>query len=298
VRFSSPGVPGAWPALPIWVPLADVAETLGRFVDDTISRAATDAKTRAWADWLQQRWDAVRVQARQPEVARKWQHGEVVAAQWHMVENRLRDRACALAEVLMDSTPVQDSDTFAWLVGQLETTPRSSAAMDMEPLDVDWGLPPFTQGYRLAQRTRQVLGLGDRPVRAMEDLFAHFGVTGRAVQARGLFRSAVWTTESGATLVWAEDDARFRGEDPQRFAISAALGRLLANGLKARNHGAAHGDQARWRPTQLANAFAAELLLPIQALERPANLAKLSKQYGISQSAAKWHLASRKPDET
>jgi len=50
VRFSSPGVPGAWPALPIWVPLADVAETLGRFVDDTISRAATDAKTRAWAD--------------------------------------------------------------------------------------------------------------------------------------------------------------------------------------------------------------------------------------------------------
>jgi Zn-dependent peptidase ImmA (M78 family) len=60
--------------------------------------------------------------------------------------------------------------------------------------------------------------------------------------------------------------------------------------------GVAHGAQARYRPTQLANAFAAELLLPVQAIQRSrGSTDALAKRYGISRSAAEWHVHNRYP---
>jgi Zn-dependent peptidase ImmA (M78 family) len=75
--------------------------------------------------------------------------------------------------------------------------------------------------------------------------------------------------------------------------MAAALGRLLAEGRPGQPLGAAHGEQSRWIQTQRANAFAAEFLLPTPALSRPGDLEAKCDQYGISRTAARWHMRNR-----
>jgi Zn-dependent peptidase ImmA (M78 family) len=46
----------------------------------------------------------------------------------------------------------------------------------------------------------------------------------------------------------------------------------------------------------LANAFAAEFLLPVQAIQKGfRSIEELARGYGISRSAAEWHIANRCP---
>lgn len=116
----------------------------------------------------------------------------------------------------------------------------------------------------------------------------------------GLFRSAVVVGADGrGELLVSTDDELTRRMAPARFAICAALGRLLGDGAGGEAaYGAAHGPQARLFETQRANAFAAELLLPLAALRAhgPApDIEKLSEDFGISRTAARWHVQNRLP---
>ncbi|HLQ37862.1 MAG TPA: ImmA/IrrE family metallo-endopeptidase, partial [Planctomycetota bacterium] len=302
VRFTPPGSPDSWPASPIWVPLADVSESLHAFVDATIRRA-TETGAETWAAWTQERWRSARARADATEEVRKWMYGEFVAERWNEIEQRLGRKADVLSNILIDSALVEDVSALDWLVGLLSSTTHAPAPAEGDGKAraprIDWSLPPFREGYRLAQHARKELGLDDRPLNAklVQEVLRHYGIEGREVRAHNLFRSAVWQSEGSAMLVWAVDDPRFSGQQPQRFSIAAALGRLLANGGSS-NLGAAHSNQSRWRPTQLANAFAAEFLLPVQAIRQAgADVEKLSRRFGMSRSATAWHIVNRSEPE-
>ncbi len=307
VRFTPPGAPDSWPAAPVWVPLDDVSLSLRQFVEATIQRATAENGDRRWIDWLRAQWGTVQEQAKSPQQARQWMFGEVVAGCWPELEARLGNRMPMLRGVLTDSALVQDEETLDWLEALLSgsvprrtekarksRTGRSTPGPSPRPTPADWMLPPYHEGYRLAQEVRRQLELGDRPLeKSLAEVLEPFRVQAQAVAARGLFRSAVWSTNGRAVIAWAKDDPRCAETAPRRFAIAAALGRLLSAHTEP-SLGAAHGDQARWRPTQLANALAAELLLPSPAIHRGnANAAELSKRYDISRSAAEWHVANR-----
>jgi hypothetical protein len=218
-----------------------------------------------------------------------------VAREWDAVARDMGDASASLAELLEDTEVVRDPETLARLVELVAEVPDAHAPS--RPVScVDWGLPPYREGYRAAQEVRAARRLGDEPLTdaRFRELLRGLGVEAAGVDAGGLFRSAVWSRGNGALLAWAKDDPRFSGPVPRRFSIAAALGRYLAVAERGRPMGAAHGPQARWRPTQFANAFAAELLLPTQAILRSgASAAELARKFRISRTAAEWHVANR-----
>ncbi len=296
VRFSPPTLAATWPAPPVWVPVEDVSVALQRFVDATIERAASDAATAQWAQWLLSRWSDARARAKAPDEMRRWMFGNLVAQRWTDLERRLDGGLTALSGVLVDSRPVTEDATLDSLAFEIGTEPAEGKRLKRDFVRVDWGLPPFREGYRLAQEVRSRLKLGSNSLDTADltKALARFGVQTKALRAHGLFRSAVWTRGGGAMLGWANDDPRFHGEVPSRFAIAAGFGRFLSGFAEGEPGGAAHGEQARWRPTQLANAFAAELLLPVQAISKGfKSVEDLAKSYGISRSAAEWHIVNR-----
>ncbi len=68
------------------------------------------------------------------------------------------------------------------------------------------------------------------------------------------------------------------------------LGRLLFE-AQGKCWGAAIGDQSRVQETQRANAFAAELLAPAEAVRRYGNdPERLAEDYGISLTSARWRI--------
>jgi hypothetical protein len=300
VRFTAAPTPDAWPAAPIWVPMPDVSEALERFVDETIARAAAQPESKAWADWLRAAWRKVRALAADPGEQRRWSYGPVVAQRWADVAKRLGSAACALEEILRDSAVIEEGAQLDWLADQLSRglsdSGAGSAVREPPPvMQIDWDMPLWREGYRLAQATRQRLGLSHDPLPdpVLEDVLRRFGISVRDAHTRGLFRGAVWPTSRGATLVWADDDPRHSGPEARRFTIAAVFGRALAMGT-GDTGAAAHGQQSRWRPTQLANAFAAEFLLPVQAVRNASgDVEQLRRHYGISRAAAEWHVANR-----
>jgi hypothetical protein len=296
VRFTPPGPADAWPAPPLWLPLEDVSAALARFVDATLEHAAEGPAAERWASWLGERWKEVRRRGKEPQEARRWMFGDLVASRWQGLEERLAGEVAPLAGILVDSAELKDDVTLDALVAEVGAEPPEGKRMGRGFAGVDWGLPAFREGYRLAQEVRERLKLGAAPLDTpdLKKALARFGVHAKPMKARGLFRSAVWTRGGGAVLGWATDHPRFRGDVPSRFAIAAAFGRFLAGFAEGEAGGAAHGPQARWRPTQLANAFAAELLLPVQALRKGfKSLEALASTYGISRSAAEWHVENR-----
>ncbi len=296
VRFSPPAFAGTWPSPPVWVPIEDVSVALQRFVDATIERAANDRASAPWAQWLGTRWSDTRTRAKAPDEMRRWMFGDLVAQRWDDLEQRLDGGITALSGVLVDSALVSEDATLKSLATEIGAVPAEGKRLKRDFARVDWGLPPFREGYRLAQEIRSCLKLGSVSLDTadLKKALARFGVQAKPLRAHGLFRSAVWTRGGGAVLGWANDDPRFRGEVPSRFAIAAAFGRFLSGFAEGETGGAAHGEQARWRPTQLANAFAAEFLLPIQAIHKGfKSVGDLAKSYGISRSAAEWHIVNR-----
>jgi Zn-dependent peptidase ImmA (M78 family) len=72
--------------------------------------------------------------------------------------------------------------------------------------------------------------------------------------------------------------------------LASALGGLFASRFQSTPFGGASSDQARWIRSQEANAFAAMFLLPASSLETSQSLEKLVEDYGISHTAASWHI--------
>jgi hypothetical protein len=298
VRFTPPVAPDSWPAAPVWIPTTDVSAAFAGFITDVVARAERFPDSARWAEWLSARWcDNLRAATDEATVLR-WSLGEVVATAWAETAARLGESTVALSGVLADARLVKERRTLHRLVELLAADVGFRRRPGVDLGAVDWALPPYREGYRLAQEVRSRLKLGEAPLdaRKLSSMMRELHVEPRPAQAMGLFRSACWTTREGAVLMWADDDAALATPPPRRFAIAAALGRLLSAPAEERMIGVAHGAQARYRPTQLANAFAAELLLPVQAIQRSrGSTDALAKRYGISRSAAEWHVHNRYP---
>jgi hypothetical protein len=198
----------------------------------------------------------------------------------------------ALQGVLGDSELVLDAHTLDALtqaVRDLRSSARANAGWTEVPVDkVNRHWRSYDRGYALAGLTREFLGYTDEPLE-MQFIVDKLHAAMEEIPV-DVFRSAVVQREASATLLWSKKVHR-DGLAAVRFSQAAALGRLLSR--RGPCFGAAHGTQSRWKETQQANAFAAELLLPKPALEKQELIQTLCEQYGISRSAAEWHRRNR-----
>lgn len=297
IRFAPPNAPDGWPAPPLWIPRRDVTEALGTFVDSVLHRAEEFDASRQWANWLGTRWAKVREDVHVPEVVRRWKYGSLVMERWGDLLARLGRKLDAFEGLLADTPILLDDPSLELLVSMLEREGGSSPRIPEVLQDINWSLPHHLEGYRLAQAFRKLHGLNAEPIgeASFEEILGEMGVELRPTPASGLFRSAVWTLGESAVLAVAEDDAVLSQAAPRRFAVAAAIGRLLVDGRDGKIRGAAHSRQARWRPTQVANAFAAELLFPIQAIRTERPLREQFAAYGISNTAGSQHVRNRVP---
>jgi hypothetical protein len=289
-----PSVQFAGEARTSWIAKDDFQCALREFVLETVRRAECDESGKTWAGWLASRYQQKEEEAKSEEVRVGLMFGSFVAEQWRSLAGELAPASMAvLRGLLLDSALVQSEEPFRELLGEA-TRSDTKTATSWQSVGFDRAdgmLPPFEQGYRLAKRARRALSNEDGPVVDLTNALAVFDLTVREF-AYPLFRSAVVTSPQGAaTMLVARDPDR--GVAPTRFAMAAALGRLLAEGRPGQPLGAAHGEQSRWIQTQRANAFAAEFLLPTPALSRPGDLEAKCDQYGISRTAARWHMRNR-----
>jgi hypothetical protein len=285
-----------WPKEPVWVPKDELVSTLGTFIEATIEHASLVAATQPWAEWLRKNFEKARTEVETEDARRRLMLGRVVADQWQKVSSRLGENTEALAGVLADSAMISDVAALEALTGAVETaTQGASGTSAWRKLTHEPGsslLPPYERGYRLAASTRRLLGEPDRPLRDLRDVLARLDVRLAAFDGAGLFRSACTVGSQGAATVFCAEDPNYGGVAPTRFAVAAALGRLLSGHAKS-SFGAAHGSQSAYQRTQEANAFAAEFLLPVEALAKSANIQALSEDYGISKKAAEKHRNNR-----
>ena len=166
-------------------------------------------------------------------------------------------------------------------------------------LSINTSGPEYLQGgHRLARVFRQRAGLGNRPLLDFVRVLREWGVVLDQAIPTALFRTAVCAPSRGiAHLMLSSTDPRMEHLTANRFALAAALGRLLWAALLrtvTSPVGAAHGDYSRLTQSRRANAFAAELLLPSEAVRaalRPNagadEVTDLAEMYGISRSAIK-----------
>jgi hypothetical protein len=291
VRFSSP--PSAkWPGEPAWCAKDDLAAELDTFVNQVIQRSSRLAEGKHWADWIRAEFMAKRRQACDENDRRHVVLGDFVATRWDELSRQLNGEMGALQGVLGDSELVLDAHTLDALtqaVRDLRSSARANAGWTEVPVDkVNRHWRSYDRGYALAGLTREFLGYTDEPLE-MQFIVDKLHAAMEEIPV-DVFRSAVVQREASATLLWSKKVHR-DGLAAVRFSQAAALGRLLSR--RGPCFGAAHGTQSRWKETQQANAFAAELLLPKPALEKQELIQTLCEQYGISRSAAEWHRRNR-----
>ena len=289
VEFTGPRE-GAWPRVAN-VRKDKLLDQCAAIVEQAIERGNQSADAGQWARWIEQSFEAARADARDHFKQLVAALGEVGARRVHELLAKDDVRGRQLHSLLLDSPSGASSELVGSLVDWLGTP---SSAKPATPRDwstfagTDWFGPPFRQGYDLARKVRRELL--NEPLAPLADLASTLGDLGVAVRDGAptpAFRTAVAALEDGTAIMWTSpDDPRVSSVARTRFAQAAALGRLLTSPCRA----AAHGPYARLRETQRANAFAAELLLPSEALDPCVNLDRIVEAYGISRSAAAWHV--------
>jgi hypothetical protein len=294
VRFSPP--PSTkWPAEPAWCSKDDLTAALESFVGEVIQRCSRSADGAHWAGWMKKEFSAKREEARDDNRRRHMLLGDFVAQRWMDLLGQVNGGIEALQGVLGDSELVSDARTLDDLtraVLQLQSSARGSARWKEVPIDkINRHLRPYDRGYALAGLTRELLRYPDEPLE-MHFVLDKLGVAVEEIPV-DVFRSAVVQRDDSATLLWSKK-LHHGGLAAVRFSQAAALGRLLSR--RGSCFGAAHGTQSRWKETQQANAFAAELLLPRAALEKQEDIQTICEQHGISRSAAEWHRHNRLHD--
>jgi hypothetical protein len=291
---------------PVWVAKDDLEDELRAFVTATVNRARATGQDdeKHWATWLGERFAAAEREAHDTTVRTRLMFGEFVANRWPEAQHALGADADALRGILLDASHVLDDTTFERLQALVEAVVKetSSKGLSVQPEwkavreHADFAGPPHERGYRLAERVRSLLDEPDAPLTDMAQALERFDVKLEPWRAEGnLFRSAVIAADQGsARIVYSRGNGIHSGVAPTRFAIAAAFGRLLYGASRRTGaFGAAHGAQSRWLQTRVANAFAAELLLPSAALYLGHDLQVLCEEYGISRSAAEWHRSNR-----
>jgi hypothetical protein len=275
-------------------------------IEKTLDRAHAVEMCAPWAAWLRDRWRDAQAQEESPSRRLGWMLGKVSADRvMELRQERpavadglvqfLRD--CRTVTLETDLKPVEDMiDEFA-----VEKTPRPGSTetpgwQGLAAESISMNQPEFSQGYQLARLVRRNMGLDVRPIVDLSKILKRLDVVLEDARESPLFRVAVCASKGGLAHVVPSSMDNRRGPAGFRFAIASALGRLL---WQSRLPGetricAALGDYAMLSQSRRANAFAAEFLLPHEAIKGkrfdPTDVWKLSEDYGISHTAARWHV--------
>jgi hypothetical protein len=286
-----------------WAGRDEVIGQLASLVDATLARASESVHGRRWAAWLQPIWAESRQAADNPAEQVRLLLGDRVAENWASVVRASHVPEPTLRDLVTDCRPLRDASDLTALADAAEQNwarpltrrPRWSRFVATRSGD----LPLHEQGYRLARQARSALGLPTQPLLRLDEAFEEFDARLALPTEQDWYRTAV-IAGPGATahVIGSDRDPRMSRDEGRRFAQAAALGRLLAHGQGSADTGfaAAHGDHARLLETRRANAFAAEFLLPSAAIVCSASAnggddqGVICREYGISQSAARWHV--------
>lgn len=277
-----------------WISKVDLDGELQKFVSAIIEKARQEASTSQWANWLNARWLEALKRAASLTERRRQLFGNIVSDRWQVIEDELGTNSKILDGILIDSCKVQSIDQLDSLVSEIKkltseqfshplwSTIKTSAGEQM--------LPAFERGYRRAEHVRDALNLGDDPI-DFSEVLETLQIQLQKISGPTIARSAFMVADSGAAKVALFTSIpRFKGVNPQRFAMASALGGLFATRFQAMPFGGASSTQSRWLRSQEANAFAAMFLLPASSLDASDNIEDLVDTYGISHSAASWHL--------
>jgi hypothetical protein len=155
--------------------------------------------------------------------------------------------------------------------------------------------PDFEQGYKLARIVRGRMGLSDKPIKNLEWVLKRLDIALEEPQETTLFRAAICAPRKRRAHIIPSTEERMQSQPALRFAVISALGRLLWESKIGGDKPicAAQGDHAMLSQSRRANAFAAEFLLPSEAIRGAGrdyrDLSVTAEMYGISHSAARWH---------
>lgn len=288
VRFT-PTAETQWPSDPVWIVRENAISELSRVVDETIARVRSRPNS-SWATFMDAKWKTAKSIASDPLKRRELALGNVVAQEWNLVEGRLKSDSAGIESLLFDSEILTSVQEFRSILDFALAAPSHPT----KPL---FDRPnragrPYEQGYILAQNVRTLLDNECDPIVELDSVLTRFGVQVQQISTTA-FASACFARAMGGAVIALSVQHRKWGVAPSRFAIAAALGRFLSERVEGKPFGAAHSSQSRWISTQRANAFAAELLLPAKAIATGSDVAEFCDAYGISRSAAEWHVHNR-----
>jgi len=282
-------------------------EQVQAFVDGTIERACISPRYSEWAEWLRQRWLVAQAEESDPKQRLRCMLGDVAASKVdELLSQNRRILAKGLEHLLLDCPIVNRKSDLrpAELIVEEYVAKGDSSLSSNEvagweevgQATISLQEPDFDQGYKLARLVRSRMGLGSRPIRDLESVLKRLDVTLHEPQETTLFRAAVCAPrERRAHIIPSSNAPRMESVPAVRFAVVSALGRLLWESRIRGNEPicAAQGDHAMISKGRRANAFAAEFLLPSEAIGGldPNNpeFGDRVDAYGISHSAARWH---------
>jgi hypothetical protein len=284
-------------------------EAAKSFVDRTIERAHSDEASREWAKWLAERWETAQANESDPTRQREWLLGEVATKRLEEIPLKQRIVARSLEQLLLDCPIVQQISDLDRVENRIRSLVMNGSSGSFDKEVAGWeqvaqasipaNQPDFEQGYRLARMVRRNIGLPARPIGDVKSLLGRLDVTLDDPLDTYLFRAAVCAPRNKvAHIIPSAIAPRMDREPAARFAVISALGRLLWESKIAGNTPicAAQGDYSMFNESRRANAFAAEFLLPTEAIRgvRPDSnaLREMAEEYGISQSAAEWHAVN------
>jgi hypothetical protein len=272
-------------------------------INKTLERAASKEEFAYWAIWLRERWEQAQADEENPVQRLKWMIGDVAAGrveELRVTNHRLAD---ALQHLLFDCrTATKQSELvpaeriveeFAFKKDFSSGEIPSWRGLEQDSISTD--RPVYAQGYQLARLVRRKMNLGDGPIVSHARILKRLDVTEEDACNTALFRAAVCAPSKGlAHIIPSSADARLESPSAYRFAMIVALGRLLwQSRISTGPVCLAHGDHAMLIESRRARAFAAEFLLPREAIEGMSpgseELSKVAVRYGVSRTLAEWH---------
>jgi hypothetical protein len=279
----------------------------GQLVRAVIDRAEEFDKTEHWAEWLSERWEAAKMAEKDPkERLRAMLEPAWADAVFDLQESNSRV-AEGMQSLLIDcelpEKPNGEFNELSEIVRDTVSDSGNGAGWKDIRYSVSERVPPYTQGYDLATYLRKVLDLGAEPIQNLQKLLEKLDLEVETPIDTELFRTAFCADTSGkGKILRSSTKPRMRGIAGSRFAIAAALGRLLFAKSQDANEVfcGGHGSHSRWLETKRANAFAIEFLMPKDGIaekvgERATDteISHLADDYGVSREAAKWHAYNR-----
>ncbi|MCC7383742.1 MAG: ImmA/IrrE family metallo-endopeptidase [Deltaproteobacteria bacterium] len=199
-----------------------------------------------------------------------------------------------IGDVVQVASATDANARSRWRDGRLIAEDAAAAAVSSEQ-----------EGYEAARAIRAALACNGQPIADMPGLLDRFGVAHSSGRTTSLGeRSIVVGIDHGRAAARVLDTPRTETVWGRRFEEARALGHLLLNPLRGGALGAASTNYAQERRRRRSGAFAAELLLPSEALEQASSeeldgilagvrFSELLKCYGVGARTAAHHLYNR-----